>query len=131
MRAALEQKLATWATANSLPVQWQNTVLDPQPASYVRSYLIPHDTTSDDIERQHRSYSATFQVSLVLPINQGPGAADVLTASLAAAFPPATPIASGALRVFVLQPMSQAAPINEPDRYVVPCSAPCRADAYP
>lgn len=130
VRRACEAALKTWADAKPMPVQWQNLVLDPEPASYVRAFLLPSPAEAPDIEGQGRTFTGIWQVSIVRPIGEGPGAAEAIAAELAAIFKPGAPITAGGLSLYFLQPLSPAAPINEPGRFVVPCSAAYQATAY-
>ena len=128
IRRALETAINTWAAANSQPVQWQNVILDPEPAAYIRVFLLPAQTEAPDIQRAGRSYSGLLQVGIVRPIGEGPAAAEALTASLSSAI--GMRQTSGGVTVELLQPLSPAAAINEPGRYVVPCSASYAATVY-
>ena len=128
IRRALETAINTWAAANSQPVQWQNVVLDPEPAAYIRVFLLPAQTEAPDIQQAGRSYSGLLQVSIVRPIGEGPAAAEALATSLSSAI--GMRQASGGVTVELLQPLSPAAAINEPGRYVVPCSASYSATVY-
>ena len=130
IRAGLEGKLKTWATSASVAVQWQNVVLSPEPAAYVRSFVLPADTLAPDVERLGRTYRGIYQITLVRPIGEGPGAAEAWAAALSAAFAPAIKITSGAVKITITQPLSVAQPINEPARFAVPCSIPYTATVY-
>lgn len=130
IRAAFETALKDWATANSLPVQWQNTILDPEPAAYVRTFLLPAPTEAPDVQRLGREYLGVWQVSIVRPIGEGPGQGEALAESLAAVFPPATPIVRSGLRIYILQPLSPAPAVPEGARHVLPCSLSYRATVY-
>ena len=128
VRRALESAINTWAQANGQPVQWQNVVLDPEPAAYIRVFLLPAQTEAPDIQQAGRSYSGLLQVSIVRPIGEGPAAAEALAASLSSAI--GMRQTSGGVTVELLQPLSPAAAVNEPGRYVVPCSAGYSATVY-
>jgi hypothetical protein len=128
VRRALESAIGTWASANSQPVQWQNVVLDPEPASYVRAFILPAQTEAPDVQQAGRSYTGTLQVSIVRPQGEGPATAETLAASLSAAL--GMRQTSGGVTVHLLQPLSPVAPINEPGRYVVPCTASYSATVY-
>jgi hypothetical protein len=129
-RRVLEAALKTWADAKPMPVQWQNVTLDPEPAAYVRAFLLPAPTEAPDIQGLGQVLTGVWQVSIVRPLGEGPGAAEAIAAELAAIFKPTAVLTSGALRLFLLQPLSPAAPINEPGRFVVPCSASYQATVY-
>lgn len=132
IRTAFESKLNTWAQAQSpaLPVAWPNVTFTPPVGSYVRAFLIPSSTASRDIGGKNRSYTGIFQASLFLPIGSGPALADSLAGSLDAAFPVDTQLISGSLRITLTSPMSAAAAVEEPDRYLVPVSCSYRAEDY-
>ncbi len=130
IRRALESALDSWAQANDVGVQWQNVVLDPEPDTYIRAFLLPAPTAVPDVECQGRSYAGIWQLSMVL--QQGVGMAQVHTwlASLASVYAPSAPLVAGSVTVRCLTPLSPAAPINEPGRFVVPCSLSYQATAY-
>jgi len=133
VRAALESKLATWSAGLSTPLQvaFENTEFTPPAgATYLRCFLLPLPTGSEDLGRAHRRFEGVFQVSIVLPLGVGPGAGDALVTALDAEFAPALSILRSGLRIYLLQPMAAAPGIREPDRWVIPCSVPYRADSY-
>lgn len=132
IRAAFESKLATWVAAQTpaIPVAWENKVFTPPAGRYVKSNLLPGRTLSRDLGGSNRSYTGVYQVSLYMPLDAGPGAADLLAASLDAAFPVDTPLIAGTLYVFLTSPMSQAAPVEDGTRYFIPVSCTYRAEDY-
>jgi hypothetical protein len=132
IRQALEAPLSTYATANSIVVAWQNVELAQQPtALYLRSFVLPLPTISEDIGRQHRRYDGVYQVSIVAPFGGGWTLAEAALAALIALYPPDTDLVVSTLRVHVLQPLSPAPALQERDRFVIPCSLQYRADTYP
>lgn len=132
IRAAFEAKVKTWAAAQSpaLPVAWTNVEFTPPAGPYCRAFLIPARTASRDLGGMNRSYAGVFQISLYLPIGEGPARAEALAASLETAFPVEDPLIAGQLYVFLSSPMSAAAPVDDPGRYVVPISCTYRAEDY-
>lgn len=131
IRAAFETTLNTWATGQSLAVAWQNKSFTPvNGTTYLRAFLIPNATQSEDLGRVHRRYGGVFQVSVALPLGAGPGAGEAILSGLSALFNPSAPITQSGVLVYILQPMSAAPAIVEPDRYVIPCSLTYRADTY-
>lgn len=128
VRRALESAIGTWAAANSQPVQWQNVVLDPEPAAYIRAFILPAQSEAPDVQQAGRVYSGVLQVSIVRPQGEGPAPAEALAASLSAAL--GMRQTSGAVTVSLLQPLSPVAPLTEPGRYVVPCTASYQATVY-
>jgi hypothetical protein len=131
IRAALETTLATYATAQGLSVAYENRSFTPATGvTYLRAFLLPGATDSQDLGRLHRKFVGVFQVSIVMPLGTGPGAGEALAVSLAAAFPPATPIVRSGITTYVMTPMSSGPHIQEQDRYVIPCSLTYQANTY-
>lgn len=132
IRTALETVLSTWAAAQSpaIPVAWENVEFTQPEGRYLRAFLLPAQTISADIGRANRRYAGVFQVSVVMPLGDGPVPAEVIVASLAALFPPATPIVQSGLTVWIKDPLSPSPAITERDRYRIPCSLSYLADTY-
>lgn len=131
VRAALESRLATWAAARvpALPVAWENAPSDPATgAAYLRAFVLPANTESQDLQGLHRGYRGVFQVSIVCPINAGPGAAVGIADELAAQFPVNGRYTSGSTTTQIIGPASPGPGQQEPEAYVLPVSIPYRAD---
>ena len=124
IRAAFETALNTWAAAQTpaIPVAWQNVNFTPPATRYLRAFVLPADTESYGLDGLNREYIGIFQVSIVLPSGQGAADGDAIAASLDALFTPSAPLTSGGLSVYVTRPMSPSSPLQEADRFVVPCS---------
>jgi hypothetical protein len=132
IRALLEGRLATWAAAHSpvLPIAFENvTFVKPATGTYLRAFTMPNPTDSRYMEATDRVYMGVFQVSIVAPINTGPGAAESLVAELEALFPLNLDLTS-TLKVTTITPVSAAPAIQEPDAYVIPVSFSYRATTY-
>ena len=129
IRSLYEQRLATWAAARSLQVAWQNVAFTP-PASgiYLRSFLLPADTDSLDLEGAHRLYTGVLQVSIVTPNGQGSGAAEQLSVDLGAEFPNNLRLTSGSFAVQIVSPCSQGPAIQGDTHFMLPVSFRYRAD---
>jgi hypothetical protein len=130
-RIALESRLATWAAARSTPlrVAYENAAFTPATGeTYLACYLLPALTTSEDLEGAHRGYRGVFQVSIVAPLNIGPGAADGIAAELDTLFPVNGSYTSGSVTVQVTTPASVATAITDESNYTVPVSFQYRAD---
>jgi hypothetical protein len=121
-----ESRVNAWAAAQvpPIPVAWPNVAFTPPAGRYVRAFVLPGRTDSRDLQGLHRGYVGVFQITLYLPLNDGPRRASALVDSLDAAFPLSDPIVVDGLRLHVTSPMSAAGPLDSPDRYVVPVS--CR-----
>lgn len=130
-RAILEGRLATWAAARSTPlrVAYQNVPFTPQAGeTYLRSYLLPADTTAEDLAGALRTYRGVYQISIVRPINGGSGPALSIAAELNTLFPVNGRYTSGAVTVQVIIPASAGPGQQEDTAYVVPVSLQYRAD---
>ncbi len=131
IRKAIETTLNTWAGTQSLSVAWENRAFTPtNGTTYLRAFMLPIATLSQDLGREHRRYGGVFQVSVCLPIGTGPGSGEAIVSALATLFDPATPLTEGGVTIYILEPVSAAPAILEPDRYVIPCSLTYRADTY-
>lgn len=133
IRQLLETRLNTWAAARNpaLPIAWQNKTFDPPSSgSYLRAFILPAPTDSDDLKGDHRKYTGVFQVSVVAPRDTGPGAAESIAEEIAALFPMSQTltIASPAFSLQMTSPMQIARGIDDADKHVVPVSAQYRAD---
>ncbi|MES2973363.1 MAG: phage tail terminator-like protein [Pseudomonadota bacterium] len=133
IRRAFEDRLNTWAAgrAPALPVAWENAAFDPEPVDmYLMGFLLPGDTTSADLARKNRRFVGLYQVTVVAPLNAGPGAVDAVVAELSELFDPAVPMSISGLQVWISDPLSDGPAIPEPSRYSVPCSIPYLVEAY-
>lgn len=127
---AFETTLKAWADAQipAIPVAWENVTFVP-PASggrYMHAFLLPNKTRSLFLDGTGRTRVGIFQINLSMPIGTGAGAARAIAAALDVAF--ADSITASGQRIYLLSPMSAAAPIPDPHRFLVPVSAEYRAD---
>ena len=131
IRASFETTLKTWADTQSLSVARENKPFTPiNGTTYLRAFLLPIPTASEDLAREHRRYGGIFQVSIALPLGTSTASGESIVSGLATLFNPSTPITRSGVRTYILEPMSAAPAITEPDRYVIPCSLTYRADTY-
>jgi hypothetical protein len=122
IRRAFETRLATWATAQSIDIAWENVEFDPvEGEPYAHASLLPAQTDHLFLDQTGRDYGGVFQVTLFMPLGRGAGATEALVASLDSTF--AGSFVQGSIRVVLLTPMSAAPALPVPDRYVVPVSA--------
>ncbi|MBT2326125.1 hypothetical protein J7E62_27735 [Variovorax paradoxus] len=128
IRAGFESRLSTWAAAQTpaIPVAWQNVAFTPPVGRYLRAFLLPAKTQTASMDGICRTWKGIFQVSFCMPIGTGSGTVEGLAASMGAAFTDS--FTQSGLRIYLLEPFSMAAAIQEPDRYVVPMSASYRVD---
>jgi len=131
VRAILETRLSTWAAARvpALRVAYENAPFTPnQGETYLRAYLLPAQTLSEDLQGSHRGYVGVFQVSIVRPIGTGRGPALSIAAELNQQFPVNGRYTSGSVTVQVISPASAGPGIQEPESFAVPVSFEYRAD---
>lgn len=121
LRAAFETRLSTWAAAQSpaLPIFFENVTGNPAPP-YARVDLLKGDTENLFLDGKHRQRVGVCQVSLILPPGSGTARASALADSLDAAFPVATQLVQGSLRVTLTRPFSAGSADPESDNYYVP-----------
>lgn len=130
-RKAIESRLATWAAARvpALPVVWENVPFtQPSAGAYLRAYLLPANTTGVDVAGAGRTYRGVYQISVVSPINAGPGAAEAIADELAALFPLNLRVAVTGLTLQVITPVTAAQGAQDATSFTVPVSFQYRAD---
>lgn len=131
IRKLYETRLLTWAAARSpaIEVALQNRPFTPTTGTaYLKAYLLPADTDSDDLAGAHRHYGGVFQISVVAPINTGAGAAEGIGDELIALFPLNLQLTQSPVTVQVITPATQAPAIPGDNSYIVPVSFGYRAD---
>lgn len=128
IRSLFEQRLAAWATVKSIPVAWDNVQFTPPAGSYIRATLLPADTTSLDLDGNHRGYSGRFQISINIALHSGPGQASRLAEEIAELFPVALRLESGAFWVQIIAPCSELPSVTGDTHYMVPVRFRYRAD---
>jgi hypothetical protein len=129
IRAAYELRLKNWADARSpaLSVAWENQPFTPPAGAYLKASLLPATTTSDDLAGTLRTYRGVFQVSVVSPINVGPGAAYGIADELAALFVMNARL-TNTVTVQQVTPCSIAPALQDATSYIVPVSFQYRCD---
>lgn len=131
IRSALEGRLKTWADSQAppIPIAFQNVAFTPpSQARYMRAFLLPAETISDDLLGDHKGYMGLLQVSLCLPDGSGPSASDQLVSELETLFPGSLRIVKSGLTVMITRPASAGPSMQEPGLYVTPVSIRYRAD---
>jgi hypothetical protein len=128
IRKGFETRLKAWADAQTpaIPVAWPNVPFTPPAGRYLRAFVLPAQTQYLSLDGICRTWRGIFQVSFCMPLGTGAGTVEGLVASLDAYF--AQTFVQDAQRIYLLEPLSAAPAITEPDRYVVPVSASYRSD---
>lgn len=102
---------------------------NPEAGVYLRVYVLPARTTSEDLEGRHRCYRGVVQIDVVTPRNIGPGLAGRLAAELDDLFQVNLRLTDA--NGFVVQVMTPASPGPEfpgEAEYAIPVSFEYRAD---
>jgi hypothetical protein len=128
VRAAIENAVKGWVTAQALPFAWPNVVFTPPTGIYGRLSILPAPTLSLDLAGDHREYYGLFQVSLYEEMGKGDGAVTKLADSLAAAFPVNRRITQDGLTIQIISPANIAPAVEGDVRDFVPVSITYRAD---
>lgn len=131
-RQAYEGRLATWAAARSpaLRIQYENVPFTPVTGeTYLKAYLLPATTTSEDLAGDLTTYRGVFQVSVVAPINAGPGVANGIADEIAAQFYTNLTLTLTGFMVQQITPCSVAPALQDESHYIVPVSFEYRADS--
>ena len=126
---AFEKRLTDWANAQTpaIPIAYMNKNFTPPATRYIRAFLLPAATQSLTLDGVNRDYSGVFQVSFVMPKNEGGKPAAKLADSIDAAFP--VSFLYKGLRIWMTKPMSTRPSYNDDDgRYVLPVSGNYRAE---
>ncbi|WP_426269143.1 phage tail terminator-like protein [Dyella kyungheensis] len=129
-RRAIETQLSAWAAARApaLQVAFENVPFTPPAGAYLRGFLLPARTSSQDLAGAHREYSGVYQVSVVAPLNAGPGAAEGIADELATLFPLNQRIAVPGLTLQIVTPVTAAQGAPDSVSFIVPVSFEYRAD---
>lgn len=131
IRQLFESRLNTWAKARNpvLRVEFQDVAFTPAAGeTYLRCFLLPATTSSEDLQGVHKAYRGVWQVSIVKPAGGGLGAAGGIEDELVALFPNNLQLTSGAFKVFVRSPMSAATPLVDALNTTIPVSCAYRGD---
>ena len=117
IRSAFESRLATWAATQSLPIAYENISFTPPATKHCRVYLLPAKTDSVTLDGTARTYKGIFQVSIVMPLNGGAGAAQSLAIAIAGLYPS---LFTHSGIIINTSPMSEGVAQVEPNYYVLP-----------
>ena len=133
IRSLFEARLADWAKLKkpALRIAFQNASFTPAAnETYLRAFLMPAETGSDDLAGEHRVYSGLFQITIVTPAGGGSGAGEGLADELAALFPLNTRLSRDDLTVLVMTPVEPGPQQQEDTSFSLPVSFQYRADTF-
>lgn len=88
IRAALESHLALFADDEDLSIAWQGVEFEPEVGEeYLRVFVMPAESDSDDLAGAHRVYRGVLQVDVVMQSGRGMGGIEQRAKKIIAHFP--------------------------------------------
>lgn len=131
IRSLLEGRLKTWAAARSpvLRISYQNVDFSPaENETYLRAFVLPGGTSSNDLAGAHRLYTGLFQITIVTPSGSGAGLAEGIADELAALYPLNDVLTKTGLTAQVMTPVEPGPEQQEDTALALPVSFQYRAD---
>lgn len=132
IRSIYEARLSTWAAAHSpvLKVAYENVDFTPPSdgSTYLRCFLLPADTDSQDLQGIHEAFQGVFQVNIVAKAGIGLGAAKSVADELRALFPNNLRLTKSGLTVQSISPCSQGPTQQDTNTATIPVWFNYRAD---
>lgn len=131
IRTAFDRRLSAWAATRNLQIAYDNQVYEPQQGeTYLRSFLLPAATDSEDLAGESLTFLGSYQVNVVAPAGGGPRPAGKLAEAVAALFPLYEPLSADGLDVYVIRPAWAGTAIQDDTSYTVPVTVPYRSDTF-
>ncbi|WP_214510559.1 DUF4128 domain-containing protein [Pseudomonas brassicacearum] len=131
IRSLLESRLSAWASARmpALRIAFQNVAFTPNSGeTYLRAFLLPAGTDSNDLAGAHRLYTGVFQITIVTPTGNGPSGAETIADELAALYPLNDRLIRNGLTVLIMTPVEPGPEQTEDTAFALPVSFQYRAD---
>ncbi|QJI29911.1 DUF4128 domain-containing protein [Pseudomonas sp. ADAK18] len=134
IRSLFEAHLKAWASARvpALPIAYEDVAFTP-PASdapYLKIFLLPGSTDSEDLEGRHTSYRGVLQISVVTKAGEGRGAAGLIADEISVLYPNNMALTKAEFTVFIRSPMATAGAIQGDTTSSLPLSFQYRADTF-
>ncbi|MEO6679498.1 MAG: phage tail terminator-like protein [Pseudomonas sp.] len=134
IRSLFEARLKAWASARvpALPIAYEDVAFTPPAnnARYLKIFLLPGSTDSDDLEGKHTSYRGVLQISVVTKAGEGRGAAGLIADEISALYPNNMALTKAEFTVFIRSPMATAGAIQGDTTSSLPLSFQYRADTF-
>lgn len=86
IRAALETRLATWATAQGYPVAWENVAVKKPRGLWLRATLLPGAPSMAALACDAHKLAGVFQVDVIAPEGEGAKRAETAVEAIVALF---------------------------------------------
>jgi hypothetical protein len=131
IRSLLESRLGAWASARTpvLRIAYQNVSFTPvDDETYLRAFLLPAGTESNDLAGAHRLYTGVFQITIVTPAGNGPSGAESIADELAALYPLNDRLIRNSLTALIMTPVEPGPEQTEDTAFTLPVSFQYRAD---
>lgn len=131
IRSMLEARLKAWAAARTpvLRIAYQNVPFTPNNGeTYLRAFLMPAGTDSNDLAGAHRLYTGVFQVTIVTPTGNGPSGAETIADELAALYPLNDRLVRDAITALIMTPVEPGPELTEDTAFALPVSFQYRSD---
>lgn len=134
IRSLFEARLKVWASTRvpALPIAYEDVAFTP-PANddpYLKIFLLPGNTDSEDLEGKHTSYRGVLQISVVTKSGGGRGAAGMIAEEIAGLYPNNLALSKADFTVFIHSPMATAGAIQGDTTSSLPLSFQYRADTF-
>lgn len=122
IRAAFESRLSAWAGSKTpaIPIAWENVAFTPSNYPYLRAFLLPAATDSQDLEGKHRAYTGIFQVSIIGQTGKGAKAVEEIAQELESLFPLNLRIPVTGGNVLVYTPISEGPAMPDGGTFTLP-----------
>lgn len=131
IRSLLESRLKAWAAARTpaLRIAYQNVPFTPNSGeTYLRAFLLPAGTDSNDLAGAHRLYTGAFQITIVTPTGNGPSGAEAIADELAALYPLNDRLVRNSLTALIMTPVEPGPEQTEDTAFALPVSFQYRSD---
>ncbi|MBH8611215.1 DUF4128 domain-containing protein [Pseudomonas mohnii] len=134
IRSLFEARLKAWASARvpELPIAYEDVAFTPPAnnASYLKIFLLPGNTDTEDLEGKHTSYRGVLQISVVTKSGEGRGASELIADEIAKIYPNNLELSKVDFTVFIRSPMATAGAIHGDTFSSLPLSFQYRADTF-
>ncbi|NWD57278.1 DUF4128 domain-containing protein [Pseudomonas veronii] len=131
IRSMLEARLKDWAAARTpvLRIAYQNVTFTPNNGeTYLRAFLMPAGTDSNDLAGAHRLYTGVFQITIVTPVGNGPSGAETIADELAALYPLNDRLVRDGITALIMTPVEPGPELTEDTAFALPVSFQYRSD---
>lgn len=103
IRAAIESRLNTWASGQSLPIAWEDRPFTPPAGMHLRVWMMPADTDDPALGSTLQRHEGIYQVSIYAASGAGTGALEIKAGLLATEFKRGTVMTFSGTRVTIDQ----------------------------